>query len=79
MPSISSLRIRFALGAFTLTHENDDLIDSLLERHNDTWPITIGHGELINRDGLEAAGEIKKLRQRIAELEKQDEADKRRS
>ena len=32
-----------------------DLIERLRARHNDTWPMQIGHGDLINEDGPTAA------------------------
>ena len=40
---------------------NDDLVKRLRFKHNDTWPIKIGHGDLVNEDGPEAADRIAKL------------------
>jgi len=39
----------------------DDLVKRLRAQHNDTWPLKIGHGDLINEDGPEAASRIEKL------------------
>lgn len=45
-----------------------DIVERLEARHNDTWPMQIGYGDLINEDGPEAAVEITRLRQREADL-----------
>ena len=39
----------------------NDLVKRLRAKHNDTWPLKIGHGDLINDDGPEAADRIEKL------------------
>ena len=39
----------------------DDLVKRLRAKHNDTWPLKIGHGDPINEDGPEAADRIETL------------------
>lgn len=48
-----------------------DLIERLRARHNDTWPMQIGHGDLINEDGPAAADA---LAAQAVELERMREA-----
>jgi hypothetical protein len=40
---------------------SDDLVKRLRAKHNDTCPLKIRHGDLINEDGPEAADRIEKL------------------
>ena len=46
----------------------DDLVKRLRAQHNDTWPLKIGHGDLINEDGPEAADRIEKLEAALREI-----------
>ena len=46
----------------------DDLVKRLRAQHNDTWPLKIGHGDLINEDGPEAASRIEKLEAALAKV-----------
>jgi hypothetical protein len=46
----------------------DDLVKRLRAQHNDTWPLKIGHGDLINEDGPEAASRIAKLETALLEI-----------
>lgn len=48
---------------------SDDLVKRLRAQHNDTWPLKIGHGDLINEDGPEAADRIEKLETEIERLQ----------
>ena len=47
---------------------SDDLVKRLRAKHADTWPVKIGHGDLINEDGPEAADRIEKLETLVEQL-----------
>jgi hypothetical protein len=53
-----------------MTDERDiaELIEALTAKHNDTWPLQIGFGDLINEDGPHAASEITRLRGEVERL-----------
>jgi hypothetical protein len=51
---------------------SDDLKERLRFKHNDTWPIKIGYGDLVNEDGPEAASRIEKLEAALAKIAQHD-------
>ena len=43
----------------------DDLVERLRAKHDDTWPLKIAFGDLINEDGPEAADRIEELERHV--------------
>ena len=45
-----------------------NLVERLRAKHDDTWPLKIAFGDLINEDGPEAASRIEELEQALLDI-----------